>query len=83
VYAVNHYIVSQANPLALVMSNADGNPFLPEPTKNILRYSTHEWLKSGEKSTWHRLEQLRLSSKIGKTLDVILDEHPENDAKTT
>jgi hypothetical protein len=39
--------------------------------------------QTGEKSTWHRLEQLRLSSKIGKTLDVILDEHPENDAKTT
>ena len=145
-YAVNHYIVSQANPLVLAMSAADGNPFLPEPMKNILRYSTHEWLKSGEKfsrqylraipdvgkalsmfysvvaqdykgdiniapsftyfdprkllaqlskedmdyltregekSTWHRLEQIRLSSKIGKTLDVILDEHAEHDVKTT
>ncbi|MGV0033612.1 MAG: DUF3336 domain-containing protein [Candidatus Azotimanducaceae bacterium WSBS_2022_MAG_OTU7] len=145
-YAVNHYIVSQANPLVLAMSVADGNPFLPEPMKNILRYSTHEWLKSGEKfsrqylraipdvgkalsmfyslvaqdykgdiniapsftyfdprkllaqlsqedmdflthegekSTWQRLEQIRLSSKVGQTLDVILDEHTGHNVKTS
>jgi len=145
-YAVNHYIVSQANPLVLAMSAAESSPFLPEPMKNILRYSTHEWLKSGEKfsrrylravpevgkamsmfysvvaqdykgdiniapsfsyydprkllaqlseeevdhltregerSTWAKLEQIRISSKIGQTLDDILDEHGAHDVQTT
>ncbi len=145
-YAVNHYIVSQANPLVLAMSAVESSPFLPEPMKNILRYSTHEWLKSGEKfsrrylravpevgkamsmfysvvaqdykgdiniapsfsyydprkllaqlseeeidhltregerSTWAKLEQIRISSKIGQTLDDILDEHKAHDVQTT
>lgn len=144
-YAVNHYIVSQANPLVLAMGAAENNLFVPEPMKNIVRYSTHEWLKSGERfsrrylraipdvgkamsmfysvvaqdykgdiniapsfsyfdprkllaqlddediamlsgegerATWARLEQIRLSSKIGRTLDHILDEHTEHDVRT-
>jgi TAG lipase/steryl ester hydrolase/phospholipase A2/LPA acyltransferase len=145
-YSVNHYIVSQANPVVLAMSAADNNPFLPEAMKNVMRYSTHEWLKSserfsrrylssvpevgkalsmfysvvaqdykgdvniapsftyfdpkkllaqlgdddiayltleGERATWPQLERIRISSKIGKTLDVILDEHAEHDVKTS
>jgi predicted acylesterase/phospholipase RssA len=144
-YAVNHYIVSQANPLALAMGAAENYPLVPEPVKNIMRFSTHEWLKTseqfsrrylravpdvgkamsmfysviaqdykgdvniapsfsyfdprkllaqlgqhdidmlvgeGERATWARLEQIRISSKIGKTLDQILDEHAEHDIRT-
>ncbi len=144
-YAVNHYIVSQANPVVLAMSAADNNPLMPQPMKNIMRYSTHEWLKSseefsrrylraipdvgramsmfysvvaqdykgdiniaptftyfdprkllaqlsqdeienlileGERATWARLEQIRISSKIGKTLDDILDDHATHDVRT-
>ncbi|MFT7222422.1 MAG: TAG lipase/steryl ester hydrolase/phospholipase A2/LPA acyltransferase [Candidatus Azotimanducaceae bacterium] len=143
-YAVNHYIVSQANPVVLLMSAADANPLLPTPLKNIMRYSTREWLKSseefsrrylravpdigravsmfysvvaqeyqgdiniapsftyfdprkllaqltqeemhmlmmeGQRATWPNLEQIRLSSQIGKTLDKILDEHSLHDVK--
>jgi TAG lipase/steryl ester hydrolase/phospholipase A2/LPA acyltransferase len=145
-YAVNHYIVSQANPLVLAMNTIENNPLLPEPWKNIMRYSTHEWLKTseqlsrrylravpevgramsmfysvvaqeykgdiniapsfsyfdprkllaqlsqdeidmlmleGERATWARLEQIRISSKIGKTLDDILDDHALHDVRTT
>lgn len=145
-YAVNHYIVSQANPLALAIDGLENNLWMPEPMRNIMRYSTHEWLKSGEqfsrrylravpdvgkamsmfysavaqdykgdinispsfnffdprkllsqlpdediemlvqegqRSTWSKLEQIRISSKIGQTLDHILDEHAEHDVRTT
>lgn len=145
-YAVNHYIVSQANPVVLAMSAVDDFPLMPQPMKNVMRYSTHEWLKSseefsrrylravpevgkamsmfysvvaqdykgdvniapsfsyfdprkllaqlsqedmdmltkeGERATWPRLEQIRISSKIGQTLDDILDEHTQHDVKTT
>ena len=145
-YAVNHYIVSQANPVVLAMSAVESNPLLPEPFKNIMRYSTHEWLKvseqlsrrylraipdvgramsmfysvvaqdyqgdiniapgfsyfdprkllarlsreeidmltlEGERATWARLEQIRISSKIGQTLDDILDAHTLHDVRAT
>ncbi|MDK1025442.1 MAG: DUF3336 domain-containing protein, partial [Gammaproteobacteria bacterium] len=143
-YGVNHYIVSQANPLALAMMTVEDNLLLPEPIKNMMRYSTHECLKSGEKfsrrylravpdvgkamsmfysvvaqdykgdvnivpsfsyvdprkllaqlteeevadlmlagkrATWPKLEQIRISSKVGKTLDAILDEHAQHDVQ--
>ena len=143
-YAVNHYIVSQANPLALAIQATEKNLFLPEPIKNIMRFSGHEWLKAseklsrqylravpdvgkamsmfysvvaqdyegdinilptfgyvdprkllaqlseeeiqdlideGEKATWNRLEQIRISSRIGATLDDILDEHSHHDIR--
>lgn len=144
-YAVNHYIVSQANPLALALGAAENYPLVPDPIKNIMRFSTHEWLKTseqfsrrylravpdvgkamsmfysvvaqdykgdiniapsfsyfdprkllaqlgqhdidmlvseGEKATWAKLERIRLSSKIGQTLDQILDEHSDHDVRT-
>jgi len=145
-YAVNHYIVSQANPLTLAMDGVENNIWLPQPMRNIMKFSTHEWLKTseqfsrrylravpdvgkamsmfysaiaqeykgdiniapsfnffdprkllaqlpdediemlvreGERSTWARLEQIRISSKIGQTLDHILDQHAEHDVTTT
>jgi len=142
-YGVNHYIVSQANPLALAMMN-ESLPLLPEPIKNILKYSTNEWLRvseqmsrrylrqvpdvgqamsmfysvmaqdytgdvnivpsfnfvdpqkllaqlspkevadlvrEGERATWPKLEQIRISSKIGRTLEHILDHHADHSIK--
>ncbi|MCZ6501034.1 MAG: DUF3336 domain-containing protein [Gammaproteobacteria bacterium] len=143
-YYVNHYIVSQANPLALAMITGEQYLPLPESVKNLMRLSSHELLKSGEKfsrrylrqipdigkamsmfysvmaqdykgdvniipnfnfidpqkllgqlttkeieelilegerSTWARLEQIRICSKIGRTLDDILDHHGDHNVK--
>ena len=145
-YAVNHYIVSQANPVTLAMNGVEDNAFIPEPMRNIMKYSTSEWLKAsekfsrqylravpdvgkamsmfysvvaqdykgdiniapsfnfvdprkllaqlpedeiigltfeGEKATWTRLEQIRICSKIGQTLDHILDSHQDHDVTRT
>ena len=142
-YGVNHYIVSQANPLALALMNEQYIP-LPEPLKNIMKFSAHEWLKAGEKmsrrylrqvpdvgqamsmfysvmaqdytgdinivphfnivdpqkllaqltieemdelalegerATWSRLEQIKTCSKIGRTLDRIMDHHEAHNVK--
>jgi TAG lipase/steryl ester hydrolase/phospholipase A2/LPA acyltransferase len=35
----------------------------------------------GERSTWPRLEQIRICSKIGQKLDVILDKHADHNIK--
>ena len=35
----------------------------------------------GERSTWARLEQIRNCSKIGRTLDDILDHHGDHNVK--
>ncbi len=143
-YDVNHYIVSQANPLALAMMTGDQYNPLPEGAKNLIRLSTHELLKSGERfsrrylrqipdvgkamsmfysvvaqdykgdvniipnfnfidpqkllgqlttqeidelvlegerSTWPRLEQIRICSKIGRTLEQVLDHHRQHSVK--
>ncbi|MFT6432172.1 MAG: putative acylesterase/phospholipase RssA [Candidatus Azotimanducaceae bacterium] len=143
-YAVNHYIVSQANPLSLAMLNSDRLIPLPSSTKSIMRHATREMLKSseqfsrkylrqipsagqamsmfhslmaqdytgdinivpnlgfidpqkllaqlsakeieelvteGEKSTWPQLERIRISTKIGRTLDHILDNHTNHNIK--
>jgi TAG lipase/steryl ester hydrolase/phospholipase A2/LPA acyltransferase len=47
-YGVNHYIVSQANPLALAMMKGEQYMPVSKGTKKVLRLSTHEILKSGE-----------------------------------
>ncbi len=143
-YDVNHYIVSQANPLALAMMTGEQFIPIPETAKNLIRLSSHELLKSGEKfsrrylrqipevgkamsmfysvvaqdykgdvniipnfnfidpqkllgqltskeidelvlegerSTWPRLEQIRICSKIGRTLEAILDHHRDHNVK--
>lgn len=143
-YAVNHYIVSQANPLTLAIQATEKNLPIPEPVKNIMRFSSQEWLRTserlsrqylravpdigkamsmfysvvaqdyegdinilpsfgyvdprkllaqlsqeeikhlmdeGERSTWQNLEQIRISSKIGATLDEILDDHLQHDVR--
>tara|TARA_R110002072_G_scaffold13418_12_gene56274 strand:- start:32097 stop:33569 length:1473 start_codon:yes stop_codon:yes gene_type:complete len=142
-YGVNHYIVSQANPLALAMMSS--NKFLvPDVAKSFVQTSTREWLKAGEKfsrrffrnvpnvgqamsmfysvmaqdyngdvniapsfnfvdpqklmgrltqeeisdlieegerATWTRLEQIKICTEVGRTLDEILDHHAEHDIK--
>jgi TAG lipase/steryl ester hydrolase/phospholipase A2/LPA acyltransferase len=143
-YGVNHYIVSQANPLALMIKKSDEYWFAPTGVKNVVRHAGREVLRSGEKfsrrylspwpgvskamnmfysvaaqnytgdvnitpsfsfvdpqkllghltikemeelsgegerSTWANLEQIRISSKVGKCLDMILDHHSDHDVK--
>jgi len=48
-YGVNHYIVSQANPLALAILKGEQYMPVSEGAKKVFRLSTHEILKSGEK----------------------------------
>lgn len=57
-YGVNHYIVSQANPLALAMMSTDKYIPLPNVTKSIIRHSTKELLKSGERLSRRWLRQV-------------------------
>jgi len=143
-YGVNHYIVSQANPLALAMMTTDKYLPLPDASKSIMRHSTREILKAGEKfsrrflrqipnagkamsmfysvmaqdysgdiniapsfnfvdpqkllaqlssaeieelildgerATWPQIERLKICTKIGRTLDAILDDHADHDVK--
>lgn len=47
-YGVNHYIVSQANPLALAMLKGEEKMPIPQSAKNIIRLSSHELLRSSE-----------------------------------
>jgi TAG lipase/steryl ester hydrolase/phospholipase A2/LPA acyltransferase len=135
-YGVNHYIVSQANPMALALMSGEQYLPVPQVARNVMRVSTHEVLKGwekfgrrylrlvpdigkamsmfnsvvaqdykgdvnivpsfnfvdpqkllgqltseeinelvleGERSTWLRIEQIRICSKIGQKLDDILD----------
>ena len=143
-YAVNHYIVSQANPLSLAMLSTDKLIPLPSGTKSVMRHATREMLKTseqfsrkylrqipsagqamsmfysvmaqdytgdiniapsfnfvdpqkllaqlsakeieelvseGERSTWPQIERIRISTKIGRTLDNILDNHTNHNIK--
>ncbi|MCR9258880.1 MAG: DUF3336 domain-containing protein [Pseudomonadaceae bacterium] len=50
-YGVNHYIVSQANPLALAMMSADKYIYLPKGAKSVWRHAGREMLRSGEEFT--------------------------------
>lgn len=144
IYGVNHYIVSQANPLALALITGEQYLPVPQGARNIMRVSTHEILKGwekfgrrylrlipdigkamsmfnsvvaqdykgdiniapsfnfvdpqkllgqltskeinelvleGERSTWARLEQIRICSMIGQKLDEILDHHEDHNIK--
>ena len=40
-----------------------------------------ELYQEGRRATWPRLEQIRLATKIGRTLDVILEQHTDRDAR--
>jgi predicted acylesterase/phospholipase RssA len=143
-YGVNHYIVSQANPLALAMRSSN-KMFVPDMARSFVQLSTREWLKASEKfsrrffrnvpnvgqamsmfhsvmaqdydgdvtiapsfnfvdpqklmgrltqaeideliregelATWPKLEQIKICSEIGRTLDEILDTHDEHDIKS-
>jgi TAG lipase/steryl ester hydrolase/phospholipase A2/LPA acyltransferase len=66
-YGVNHYIVSQANPLALAIIK--GEQYLPvsKGAKKVLRLSTHEILKSGEKFSRRYLRKI---PDVGKTMSM-------------
>lgn len=144
IYGVNHYIVSQANPLALALGSTEKYIPIPKGARKVMRVSSHEVLKGwekftrryfrqipevgrtismfnsvvaqdykgdvnivpnfsfvdpqkllgqlnteeidslvleGERSTWPRIEQIRICSKIGQKLDAILDHHADHDVK--
>ena len=143
-YGVNHYIVSQANPLSLMLLNYDKDLPVPQSLKNFWRSMSKElvrggealsrrylrdWpevgrtmnmisslsaqeytgditiipsfsfvdprkllgqltvteienlVEEGERSTWGMLERIKIQSKIGRTLDVILDHHADHDVR--
>jgi predicted acylesterase/phospholipase RssA len=145
IYGVNHYIVSQANPMALALMSGEQYLPVPQVARNVMRASTHEVLKGwekfgrrylrlvpdvgkamsmfnsviaqdykgdvnivpnfnfvnpqkllgqlnsseieelvreGERSTWARIEQIRVCSKIGQKLDEILDHHANHNIKS-
>jgi len=50
-YGVNHYIVSQANPLALALMGGDKYLPLPKGAKDVWRHAGREMLRSGEEFT--------------------------------
>lgn len=66
-YGVNHYIVSQANPLALAIMKGEQYMPVSEGTKNVLRLSTHEILKSGEKFSRRYLRKI---PDVGKAMSM-------------
>jgi TAG lipase/steryl ester hydrolase/phospholipase A2/LPA acyltransferase len=66
-YGVNHYIVSQANPLALAIMKSEQYIPVPKGAKKVLRLSTHEILKSGEKFTRRYLRKI---PDVGKAMSM-------------
>ena len=66
-YGVNHYIVSQANPLSLAIMKGEQYIPVPKGVKNIFRVSTHEVLKSGENFS---RRYLRKMPKVGKAMSM-------------
>ncbi|WP_299074574.1 DUF3336 domain-containing protein [uncultured Paraglaciecola sp.] len=66
-YGVNHYIVSQANPLALAIMKGEEYMPVPEGAKKVLRLSTHEMLKSGEKFSRRYLRKI---PDVGKSMSM-------------
>jgi TAG lipase/steryl ester hydrolase/phospholipase A2/LPA acyltransferase len=57
-YGVNHYIVSQANPLALAMMSTSKLMPIPDLTKSIMRHTTRELLRASEQFSRRYLRQV-------------------------
>lgn len=66
-YGVNHYIVSQANPLALAIMKGEQYMPVSKGAKKVLRLSTHEMLKSGENFSRRYLRKI---PDAGKTMSM-------------
>jgi TAG lipase/steryl ester hydrolase/phospholipase A2/LPA acyltransferase len=66
-YGVNHYIVSQANPLALAIMKGEQYMPVTKGAKNVLRLSAHELLKSGENFSRRYLRKI---PDAGKTMNM-------------
>ncbi|MFK7901267.1 MAG: patatin-like phospholipase family protein, partial [Nitratireductor sp.] len=66
-YGVNHYIVSQANPLSLAIMKGEDYIPVPDGLKNVIRLSTHEILKSGETLSRRYLRKL---PKVGQAMSI-------------
>ena len=66
-YGVNHYIVSQANPLSLAIMKGEDYLPVPDGVKNVVRLSTHEILKGGEHFSRRYLRKL---PSVGKAMSM-------------
>lgn len=66
-YGVNHYIVSQANPLSLAIMKGEEYIPVPDGVKKVVKLSTHEVLKGGE--TFSR-RYLRKLPKVGQFMSM-------------
>ena len=66
-YGVNHYIVSQANPLALAIIKGESYVPIPTVAKNIIRFSSHELLKSSEQFSRRYLRRI---PDVGKVINM-------------
>jgi TAG lipase/steryl ester hydrolase/phospholipase A2/LPA acyltransferase len=66
-YGVNHYIVSQANPLALAIIKGEQYIPMPKSAKKIIRLLSHELLKSGEQFSRRYLRRI---PDIGKIMNI-------------
>jgi len=66
-YGVNHYIVSQANPLSLAIMKGEQYIPVPKGVKNVFRLSTHEILKGSENFSRRYLRKL---PKVGKAINM-------------
>jgi predicted acylesterase/phospholipase RssA len=66
-YGVNHYIVSQANPLALALKSGEKYLPVPQVARNVMRVSSHEVLKGWEK---FGRRYLRLVPDVGKAISM-------------
>jgi len=74
-YGVNHYIVSQANPLALAMMSTAKFMSVPEMTKNIVRHTTQEVLRASEKFSRRFLRQV---PSIGQSMSMFYSVMAQN-----
>jgi len=55
-----------------------------DPQKLLAQLSAkeiEELVSEGERSTWPQIERIRISTKIGRTLDNILDNHTNHNIK--
>ena len=75
-YGVNHYIVSQANPLALAIMKGEQYMPIPKGAKNVLRLSTHEMFKKAERNL--AVDIIRKIPEVGKTMNMFYSVMAQN-----
>jgi TAG lipase / steryl ester hydrolase / phospholipase A2 / LPA acyltransferase len=74
-YGVNHYIVSQANPIALALMKSDDMWLGPPAVKDVWRHANREWLRASEQFS---RRYLRGVPNIGKALNIFYSLYAQN-----